>query len=549
MTSHVNLVANGALLEIRIDDGKVNALNSVLIDDLIAALRHSSATAKAIIICGRSGVLSAGYDLRVIQGQNASDRALLRAKGQALIEAIYASPKPVVIACTGHAMAAGALLLLAADYRIGASGQFRIGLNETSIGLKLPDFVLALARDRLDPHHVFGATVGARVFTAEEAIAAGYLDRTVAANEVVDAARAAAMELAQIPQTSYWETKSALRGGVLQRMRTAQNGIPSMHGWDAAMSEAFSLDQSVTAEQPAKSTRHTMGRAEGNGSVSLEPETVPLAAPRSPNAATVVGSSNGRGSILKSVALHHGPADVLGRYVLAAERRLRQMGIGLRASTPEEILRVNELNRDTWRPLLSVFDPRFRDQNDAIICAVGEDDTGRIIGSLAARFMDWEETNFAREAESLRLFYSDPERQKLPQETCRVTAMAAHGIRGRVAFSGAAWYHPSVRGRGLFAILPRVARTLAHATWGTDCTVTISDRNLVNRGVTDQAGFANCEFAVDLRQARIGDFSAGLLWSKTEEMLEDVKAYTVKLEQAIHGEDEMTTSARAAAAL
>jgi enoyl-CoA hydratase len=81
--------------------------------------------------------------------------------GAELLLKIYMHPQPVIIGCTGHAVAAGALLLLTGDYRIGISGDFKIGLNETSIGLSLPTFGLELARDRLDGRYLNRANMGA----------------------------------------------------------------------------------------------------------------------------------------------------------------------------------------------------------------------------------------------------------------------------------------------------------------------------------------------------------------------------------------------------
>jgi hypothetical protein len=57
---------------------------------------------------------------------------------------------------------------------------------------------------------------------------------------------------------------------------------------------------------------------------------------------------------------------------------------------------------------------------------------------------------------------------KRPGERCLVTAPATRRIRGRVVFSGAAWYRPDYRGRGLSAILPRVGKAYALARWSPD---------------------------------------------------------------------------------
>src|SRR5262249_52732794 len=107
-------------------------------------------------------------------------------------------PRPVVAACTGHALAAGAILLLVADQRIGALGDFKIGLNEVAIGLTLPVFAVELARDRLSKRHFTAAATQAAIYDPDGAVDAGYLDRTEAADVLPEAAFAEASRLAEL---------------------------------------------------------------------------------------------------------------------------------------------------------------------------------------------------------------------------------------------------------------------------------------------------------------------------------------------------------------
>ena len=99
--------------------------------------------------------------------------------GATLAERILAFATPVVIASTGHAVAAGSFLLLAADLRIGVDGPFQIGLNEVKIGLTVPWFVIELARQRLHPAHFSRAVVNATIYGPHEALTAGFLDLVV----------------------------------------------------------------------------------------------------------------------------------------------------------------------------------------------------------------------------------------------------------------------------------------------------------------------------------------------------------------------------------
>ncbi|MEC8833362.1 MAG: enoyl-CoA hydratase-related protein, partial [Pseudomonadota bacterium] len=142
----------GEVAVIHIDDGKANAINHTFIEELTQALERSRSEASAIALFGRPGRFSAGFDLSVVGNGGTAAQTLVAAGGR-MLKTIYSHPQPVVIGCTGHAIAAGALILLAADSRIGTAGDFKIGLNETTIGAVLPRFALALADDRLSKRH------------------------------------------------------------------------------------------------------------------------------------------------------------------------------------------------------------------------------------------------------------------------------------------------------------------------------------------------------------------------------------------------------------
>lgn len=216
---------------LRFDDGKANAVSHAAIDAIRAALERAEREAGAAVLLGRPGRFSAGFDLSVMKGGPEASRALVSAGGE-LLARIVASEVPVVAACSGHALAMGALLLLAADQRIGATGEFRIGLNEVAIDLTLPVFAIELARERLSRLHLGRATTLAEVYDPAGALAAGYLDRSVAPEQLESEALAAAARLAKLPRGAYRATKRKLRGALLERMRGSL--AQDMATWGAA---------------------------------------------------------------------------------------------------------------------------------------------------------------------------------------------------------------------------------------------------------------------------------------------------------------------------
>src|ERR671911_1388128 len=175
-TGPVSTSIDEGVAVVRFDDGKANVLSYDAVAALDAALDRAQADAASVCIVGRDGKLSAGFDLAVMTAGPDAARHLVAAGGELLMR-LYLHPQPVVVAVTGHALAAGALLVLSCDVRIGADVPAKIGLNETAIGMSLPLFALALAEDRLDRRHLSRATLGAQGYDPHGAVDAGHLAR------------------------------------------------------------------------------------------------------------------------------------------------------------------------------------------------------------------------------------------------------------------------------------------------------------------------------------------------------------------------------------
>jgi enoyl-CoA hydratase len=224
----VTYAATGSVATITFDDGKANALSSEMMNQLQAALTRANGEAKAIVLSGRPGRFSAGFDLKVMMSGPKAAKELV-AQGAELLMKLYELPLPVVAACTGHAMAGGALMLLASDTRIGALGDFKIGLNETAIGMTLPILAQELARDRLEPCHLTSATIQARIYDPTGAVEAGFLDRAVAPAELPDASMQVAALLAKLPGKAYAATKRRLRAKTIAHIRdTLQSDLDEL---------------------------------------------------------------------------------------------------------------------------------------------------------------------------------------------------------------------------------------------------------------------------------------------------------------------------------
>lgn len=211
MTEPLTYTLEGTTAVVRMDDGKANALSEQMIDALLGSIDRAEREANAIVLAGRPDRFSGGFDLRVMMSGPDAATKLLR-RGSDLLMRLYATPLPLVVACTGHAIAGGALVVLTGDYRIGATGAFKIGLNELSIGLPVPVLAMELARDRLVSSALPRATLLGQLYAPDEAVTVGYLDEAVAPDAVLARATQEAARLGALSRMAYRNTKVRLRG-------------------------------------------------------------------------------------------------------------------------------------------------------------------------------------------------------------------------------------------------------------------------------------------------------------------------------------------------
>jgi enoyl-CoA hydratase len=221
MTDALTIERRGPVTVLHLDDGKANALSFELIAairDAIEAAEHDEAVG-AVVIHGRDGRFSGGFDLGVMFGDDMDAIIRLVADGGDLVRLLWGCGVPVVAACTGSAVAAGALVLLGCDVRVGADVPCKIGLNEVAIKMVLPDWAFTIAVDRLSKRHVHRSTTNARLTGAHDAVDVGFLDEVVLADRVLDRAVEVAAELAEsLDPSAYRRTVDKMRGDVLARM-------------------------------------------------------------------------------------------------------------------------------------------------------------------------------------------------------------------------------------------------------------------------------------------------------------------------------------------
>lgn len=203
-----------------LSNGKVNAISPDVITAFNAALDQAEQDRAVVIITGQPGILSGGYDLKVMTASPEQAIELVR-QGSTLARRLLAHPFPVVIACSGHAVAKGAFLLLSVDYRIGVEGAFSIGLNEVQIGMTMHHAGIELARDRLRKSAFHRSVINGEMFTPLTAVDAGFLDKVVKPDELQAAALEAARQLKKINMRAHRNTKLKVRKELLETLDKA----------------------------------------------------------------------------------------------------------------------------------------------------------------------------------------------------------------------------------------------------------------------------------------------------------------------------------------
>jgi enoyl-CoA hydratase len=238
MTELASYDLDGRIATITMDDGKVNAFSIAMLQAVHGAFDQAERDGAVVVLTGRERYFSAGFDLKVFTAGDPQQVVEMLRLGATLAERILCFPTPVLVACSGHAVAAGAFLPLAADLRIGVEGPFQLGLNEVQIGLTVPWFAIELARQRLHPAHFDRAVVNAAMYSPDDAAAAGFLDRIVPAAELHAASLDAARELESLNPAAHAATKLRARAGALKALRAAIETELTIEGLGGAQAPA-----------------------------------------------------------------------------------------------------------------------------------------------------------------------------------------------------------------------------------------------------------------------------------------------------------------------
>lgn len=222
MTALIDVIHHDAIRELRLARAPVNALNP----ELCLGLRDAISTAVAdgvrgLLLSGGPNVFSAGLDVPYLLTLG-DDRTALKAAWESFFDAARAladCPVPVVAAIAGHAPAGGCVLALCCDYRVMASGPYRIGLNETQVGLVPPEGIQQLLRRVVGSHRAERLLVSGELVEGERALALGLVDELADIDSVTTRARVWLEELLRLPRKPMLMTRALARADLIAALQ------------------------------------------------------------------------------------------------------------------------------------------------------------------------------------------------------------------------------------------------------------------------------------------------------------------------------------------
>jgi enoyl-CoA hydratase len=216
----INVTIENNVHIISLNNGKVNAISPEVITQINSALDDAEQQGAVVMLTGQAGIFSGGFDLKTMKQSSEAAIALVTA-GSTLARRMLAFPTPIIGVCTGHAIAKGAFLLLSCDYRIGCVGEFKIGLNEVTIGMTMHQAGIEIARNRIPRNYLSRAVINAELFAPDSAVLAGFLDQVVQPEQLMITAHSIAKHMQTLNMKAHHGTKLKERHEILASLDAA----------------------------------------------------------------------------------------------------------------------------------------------------------------------------------------------------------------------------------------------------------------------------------------------------------------------------------------
>ena len=219
------LKKEGNVSIITLDDGKANVFSPEMSQQIDECLDQVATEEGCLVITGKEGMFSGGLDLKIIQSGDIERIQEMSSKAFKLLARIFSFPRPVIAACSGHAVALGTFLLCCCDYRIGVKGEFMLGANEMRTNMVIPIPILELIKFRVSNTHKYRAVLGAEMYKLEDSISAGLIDEVVGQDLLMTTVTEKAKDLATMGHPSYSMTKELFIAEPMSKINAAMEEL------------------------------------------------------------------------------------------------------------------------------------------------------------------------------------------------------------------------------------------------------------------------------------------------------------------------------------
>ena len=206
---------------IKLDDGKANAFSYEMLTKVNELLGQVPKDSGALVITGRDGLFSGGFDLKTIATGDMEKITKMVHLGYRLLEDLYSFDRPVIAAVSGHSIALGLFVVCSADYRIAIDGEYICQANEVRNNMDIPTPIMEILKARVNKNYFYPAVYHSDAYSVQDSIAVGFIDEVVTETEFMSRVMEKAKELASLPHPFYASTKKSAQDDVRKKISDA----------------------------------------------------------------------------------------------------------------------------------------------------------------------------------------------------------------------------------------------------------------------------------------------------------------------------------------
>ena len=203
---------------IKLDDGKANAFSYEMLIQINNLLEKVSRDSGALVITGREGLFSGGFDLKTFATGDMEKVSKMVQLGYRLLLELFSFERPVIAAVSGHSIALGLFIACSADYRIAIDGEYVCQANEVRNNMDIPTPIMEILKVRVNKNYFYPAVLHSDPFSVQDSIAVGYIDEVVAEQDFMNRVIEKATELASLPHPFYANTKKSAQEDIRQKI-------------------------------------------------------------------------------------------------------------------------------------------------------------------------------------------------------------------------------------------------------------------------------------------------------------------------------------------